>query len=127
MGIPKSQAEKGIFRNAPARNHYPHAYRGGISGAGRSEADTTENVLNDAQNAALTSGIISGASYPVSLGIGGVERNIYQRTALGQGALSGYGDTINNALGGGKIGGGVRDIYNKTIGANSAGNFADLK
>ena len=46
---------------------------------------------------------------------------------MGQGALSGYGDTINSALGGGKIGGGVRDIYNKTIGANSAGNFADLK
>ena len=31
-------------------------------------------VPNDAQNAALTSGIISGASYPVALGVGGVGR-----------------------------------------------------
>ena len=68
------------------------AMYGGISGAGRSEADTTENVLNDAQNAALTSGIISGASYPVALGIGGVGRNIYQRTALGRGSASSFAD-----------------------------------
>ena len=68
------------------------AIYGGISGAGRSEADTTENVLNDAQNAALTSGIISGASYPVALGIGGVGRNIYQRTPLGRGSASSFAD-----------------------------------
>lgn len=68
------------------------AVYGGISGAGRSEADTTENVLNDAQNAALTSGIISGASYPVALGIGGVGRNIYQRTLLGRGSASSFAD-----------------------------------
>ena len=68
------------------------AMYGGISGAGRSEADTTENVLNDAQNAALTSGIISGASYPVALGIGGVGRNIYQRTPLGRGSASSFAD-----------------------------------
>ena len=43
------------------------AMYGGISGAGRSEADTTENVLNDAQNAALTSGIISGEVTPDEL------------------------------------------------------------
>ena len=68
------------------------AMYGGISGAGRSEADTTEKVLNDAQNAALTSGIISGASYPVALGIGGVGRNIYQRTPLGRGSASSFAD-----------------------------------
>lgn len=68
------------------------AMYGGISGAGRSEADTTEKVLNDAQNAALTSGIISGASYPVALGVGGVGRNIYQRTALGRGSASSFAD-----------------------------------
>lgn len=68
------------------------AMYGGISGAGRSEADTTEKVLNDAQNAALTSGIISGASYPVALGIGGVGRNIYQRTPLGRGSASSFSD-----------------------------------
>jgi hypothetical protein len=65
---------------------------GGISGAGRSEADTTEKVLNDAQNAALTSGIISGASYPIALGIGGVGSNIYQRTPLGRGSASSFAD-----------------------------------
>jgi len=65
---------------------------GGISGAGRSEADTVDKVLNDAQNAALTSGIISGASYPVALGIGGVGRNIYQRTPLGRGSASSFAD-----------------------------------
>lgn len=68
------------------------AIYGGISGAGRSEADTTEKVLNDAQNAALTSGIISGASYPIALGIGGVGRNIYQRTPLGRGSASSFAD-----------------------------------
>lgn len=68
------------------------AMYGGISGAGRSEADTIEKVLNDAQNAALTSGIISGASYPVVLGIGGVGRNIYQRTPLGRGSASSFAD-----------------------------------
>lgn len=68
------------------------AMYGGISGAGRSEADTTEKVLNDAQNAALTSGIISGASYPIALGVGGVGRNIYQRTPLGRGSASSFAD-----------------------------------
>lgn len=68
------------------------AMYGGISGAGRSEADTTEKVLNDAQNAALTSGIISGASYPIALGIGGVGRNIYQRTPFGRSSASSFAD-----------------------------------
>lgn len=68
------------------------AMYGGISGAGRSEADTADKVLNDAQNAALISGIISGASYPVALGIGGVGRNIYQRTPFGRGSASSFAD-----------------------------------
>lgn len=68
------------------------AIYGGVSGAGRSEADTTNGVLNDAQNAALTSAIIGGASYPVALGIGGVGRNIYQRTPLGRGSASSFAD-----------------------------------
>ena len=60
------------------------AMYGGISGAGNSDAYDLQGIADDAQNAALTSGIISGASYPVVLGVGGVGRNIYQRTALGQ-------------------------------------------
>ncbi len=68
------------------------AIYGGVSGAGRSEADTTNGVLNDAQDAALTSAIISSASYPVALGIGGVGRNIYQRTPLGRGSASSFAD-----------------------------------
>ena len=68
------------------------AIYGGVSGAGRSEADTTNGVLNDAQDAALISAIIGGASYPVALGIGGVGRNIYQRTPLGRGSASSFAD-----------------------------------
>ena len=71
------------------------AMYGGISGAGRSEADTADKVLNDAQNAALTSGIISGASYPIVLGVGGVGRNIYQRHHWGKAHYRDM-DTINS-------------------------------
>jgi hypothetical protein len=102
------------------------AMYGGISGAGRSEADTIEKVLNDAQNAALTSGIISGASYPVVLGIGGVGRNIYQRTPLGRGSASSFADQkVAEAL--------ARSAEGKTFKAspeaaqaliNNAGNIA---
>jgi hypothetical protein len=103
------------------------AIYGGVSGVGNSDAYDIGGILADAQNAAATGSVMGAVSYPVALGIGGVGRNIYQRTALGQGALSGYGDKINNVLGGGKIGGGARDIYNRTLGANSASNYADLK
>ena len=68
------------------------AIYGGISGAGNSDAYDIGGILDDAQNAALTSGIISGASYPVALGIGGVGRNIYQRTPLGRGSASSFAD-----------------------------------
>ena len=64
------------------------AMYGGISGAGNSDAYDLQGIADDAQNAALTSGIISGESYPVVLGVSGVGRNIYQRTALGHGSLS---------------------------------------
>ena len=68
------------------------AIYGGISGAGNSDAYDLQGIVDDAQNAALTSGIISGASYPVALGVGGVGRNIYQRTALGRGSASSFAD-----------------------------------
>ena len=64
------------------------AMYGGISGAGRSEKETLGGVAGDAGNAAATSAIMGGLSYPVALGIGGVGRNIYQRTPMGAGSAS---------------------------------------
>lgn len=68
------------------------AMYGGISGAGRSEGGTLDEVLKDAENSALTSAIIGGALYPVGLGIGGVGRNIYQRTPFGRSSASSLAD-----------------------------------
>lgn len=103
------------------------AIYGGVSGAGRSEADTVGGVLNDIQNAALTSAVMAGATYPVALGIGGVGRNIYQRTPLGKGSASSYADLkVAEAL--------MRDAEGKTFRSqnpsaviNNAGNAASAR
>lgn len=105
------------------------AIYGGVSGAGRSEADTVGGVLNDTQNAALTSAVMAGATYPVALGIGGVGRNIYQRTPMGKGSESSYADLkVAEAL--------MRDAEGKTFKAsreaaqaliNNAGNAASTR
>ena len=103
------------------------AIYGGVSGAGRSEADTVGGVLNDTQNAALTSAVMAGATYPVALGIGGVGRNIYQRTPLGKGSASSYADLkVAEAL--------MRDAEGKTFRSqnpsaviNNAGNAASTR
>ena len=103
------------------------AIYGGVSGAGRSEADTVGGVLNDTQNAALTSAVMAGATYPVALGIGGVGRNIYQRTPLGKGSAANYADLkVAEAL--------MRDAEGKTFRSqnpsaliNNAGNAASTR
>ena len=103
------------------------AIYGGVSGAGRSEADTVGGVLNDTQNAALTSAVMAGATYPVALGIGGVGRNIYQRAPLGKGSASSYADLkVAEAL--------MRDAEGKTFRSqnpsaviNNAGNAASTR
>ena len=63
------------------------AIYGGISGAGNSDAYDIGGILDDAQNAALTSGIISGASYPVALGIGGIGNSLIIRLKHTTGSL----------------------------------------
>lgn len=103
------------------------ALYGGVSGAGRSEADTVGGVLNDTQNAALTSAVMAGATYPVALGIGGVGRNIYQRTPMGKGSAANYADLkVAEAL--------MRDAEGKTFRSqnpnaviNNAGNAASTR
>ena len=103
------------------------AIYGGVSGAGRSEADTVGGVLNDTQNAALTSAVMAGATYPVALGIGGVGRNIYQRSPMGKGSASSYADLkVAEAL--------MRDAEGKTFRSqnpsaviNNAGNAASTR
>lgn len=103
------------------------AIYGGVSGAGRSEADTDGGVLNDAQNAALTSAVMAGATYPVALGVGGVGRNIYQRTPMGKASAANYADLkVAEAL--------MRDAEGKTFRSqnpsaviNNAGNAASTR
>ena len=103
------------------------AIYGGVSGAGRSEADTVGGVLNDTQNAALTSAVMAGATYPGALGIGGVGRNIYQRSPMGKGSASSYADLkVAEAL--------MRDAEGKTFRSqnpsaliNNAGNAASTR
>lgn len=103
------------------------AIYGGVSGAGRSEADTVGGVLNDTQNAALTSAVMAGATYPVALGIGGVGRNIYQRTPMGKASAANYADLkVAEAL--------MRDAEGKTFRSqnpsaviNNAGNTASTR
>lgn len=103
------------------------ALYGGVSGAGRSEADTVGGVLNDTQNAALTSAVMAGATYPVALGIGGVGRNIYQRTPMGKASAANYADLkVAEAL--------MRDAEGKTFRSqnpntviNNAGNAASTR
>lgn len=100
------------------------AMYGGISGAGRSEKETLGGVAGDAGNAAATSAIMGGLSYPVALGIGGVGRNIYQRTPMGAGSASSFADQkIAEAL--------LRDAQGKAFNASNpdvltqnAGNMA---
>ena len=100
------------------------AMYGGISGAGRSEKETLGGVAGDAGNAAATSAIMGGLSYPVALGIGGVGRNIYQRTPIGAGSASSFADQkIAEAL--------LRDAQGRAFNASNpdvltqnAGNMA---
>jgi hypothetical protein len=100
------------------------AMYGGISGAGRSEKETLGGVVGDAGNAAATSAIMGGLSYPVALGIGGVGRNIYQRTPMGAGSASSFADQkIAEAL--------LRDAQGRAFNASNpdvltqnAGNMA---
>ena len=100
------------------------AMYGGISGAGRSEKETLGGVAGDAGNAAATSAIMGGLSYPVALGIGGVGRNIYQRTPMGAGSASSFADQkIAEAL--------LRDAQGRAFNASNpdvltqnAGNMA---
>ena len=100
------------------------ALYGGISGAGRSEKETLVGIAGDAGNAAATSAIMGGLSYPVALGIGGVGRNIYQRTPMGAGSASSFADQkIAEAL--------LRDAQGKAFNASNpdvltqnAGNMA---
>jgi hypothetical protein len=100
------------------------AMYGGISGAGRSEKETLGGVAGDAGNAAATSAIMGGLSYPIALGIGGVGRNIYQRTPMGAGSASSFADQkIAEAL--------LRDAQGRAFNASNpdvltqnAGNMA---
>ena len=100
------------------------AMYGGISGAGHSEKETLGGVAGDAGNAAATSAIMGGLSYPVALGIGGVGRNIYQRTPMGAGSASSFADQkIAEAL--------LRDAQGRAFNASNpdvltqnAGNMA---
>ena len=65
---------------------------GGVSGAGNSDAYDIGGILADAQNAAATGSVMGAVSYPIALGVGGVGRNIYQRTPLGRGSASSFAD-----------------------------------
>mgnify|MGYP000600167001 FL=1 len=68
------------------------AIYGGVSGAGNSDAYDIGGILADAQNAAATGSVMGAVSYPIALGVGGVGRNIYQRTPLGRGSASSFAD-----------------------------------
>lgn len=100
------------------------AMYGGISGAGRSEKETIGGLLDDAGNMAATSAVLGGLSYPVALGVGGVGRNIIQRTPLGANSASSFADQkIAEAL--------LRDAQGKAFNASNpdvltqnAGNMA---
>lgn len=65
---------------------------GGVSGIGNSDANDIGGILQDGTNAALYGGIGGAGSYGVLNGIGGVGRNIYQRTSLGKKSAANFAD-----------------------------------
>ena len=103
------------------------AIYGGVSGAGNSDAYDIGGILADAQNAAATGSVMGSVSYPVALGIGGVGRNIYQRTPMGKASAANYADLkVAEAL--------MRDAEGKTFRSqnpsaviNNAGNAASTR
>ena len=65
---------------------------GGVSGIGNSDANDIGGILQDGTNAALYGGIGGAGSYGVLNGIGGVGRNIYQRTPMGKASAGRFAD-----------------------------------
>ena len=65
---------------------------GGVSGIGNSDSNNIGGILQDGTNAALYGGIGGAGSYGVLNGVGGVGRNIYQRTALGKKSAANFAD-----------------------------------
>lgn len=65
---------------------------GGISGIGNSDANDIGGILRDGKNAALESGIGGAGLYLGATGVGGVGRNLYQRTNLGKASAARFAD-----------------------------------
>lgn len=104
---------------------------GAISGVGNSDANNVGGILQDAQNAALYSGVAGAGSYGVLAGAGGLGRNLYQRTSMGKASAGRFADLkVAEALARdaeGKLfnSQGLRDKDGKIIDiVNEAGNMA---